>query len=255
MFFSKKPAPKKERFTTGGKRVYAVGDIHGMMGCLHMLMVMIDHHLRAHPVDSYEIVFLGDYVDRGSHSRDVLDYMVIMAAKPHITCLAGNHEWALLRFLQGKLPYHSWYRWGGDATMKSYGVTPCPVNAKEDQKQAIREQLANAIPETHIQFLKDLPHMHELGDYVFVHAGLRPNIPLHKQKREDVMMIREDFLGHPVTLDKCIIHGHSVFAEPHIRERSIGIDTGAYDTNRLTAIVIQDHEYSFLSTSPAGTAS
>jgi serine/threonine protein phosphatase 1 len=228
-------------------RVYAIGDIHGRKDCLDALLVQIHQHIRDAPIPCAQIIFLGDYIDRGAHSRAVVQAILDMQRTlPHITCLMGNHEWALLRFLSGTLRYEDWYSWGGDTTLESYGVFPTPPTGDVMLNESIRTAFASILPSAHEAFLRALPLHATCGDYVFVHAGLRPNIPLEAQVPEDLLTIRGAFLKSPVTLPHTIIHGHSIFPTPHIRERSIGIDTGAYASGKLTAIVLEGTEYHFL---------
>jgi serine/threonine protein phosphatase 1 len=232
-----------------GLRVYAIGDIHGREDCLLALLKQISAHRAAHPIQHTKLVFLGDYVDRGTGSHAVLEMLIMLQQLEDAVFLAGNHEWALLSFLEGTLSYHSWYEWGGDTTLASYGVFPAiPDETDRAQTEAIRKAFAAALPPAHHRFLTSLQMSETIGDYLFVHAGLRPGIPPEAQDAKDLIMIRDDFLLKPVTIDKTIIHGHTIFPKPHIRPRSIGIDTGAYASGNLTAIVLEGEEYVFLCT-------
>ncbi len=232
-----------------GARIYAVGDIHGRKDCLEKIRERIREHRESHPVESAQIIFLGDYVDRGPGSKEVVQTLLDMQkAEPNVLCLMGNHEWALLRFLDGMLSYDDWYPWGGDTTLESYGIDPVFPEEDHALSEDMRRRFAGVFPIEHETFLRGLPLHHVCGDYIFVHAGLRPHIALQDQVAEDLLTIRKDFLQRPVTIGQTIIHGHTIFEAPHIRERSIGIDTGAYASGRLTAIVLEGSEYQFLTT-------
>jgi serine/threonine protein phosphatase 1 len=232
-----------------GKRVFAIGDIHGQLDCLKALHRKIQSIINSEPTHRYIIVYLGDYIDRGLQSKDVIDCLISTPLQhAESFFLKGNHEQALLNFLDGSLPYDRWLRWGGDATLRSYGVNLASPAANAETVNAMRQELSQKIPASHHQFLNSLKLMHDEGDYVFVHAGIRPNVPLDKQLPEDLLMIRDDFIGRPLQSEKMIIHGHTIFPQPYIRERSIGIDTGAYTTGILTAISLEDDRYEFITT-------
>ena len=230
-------------------RIYAIGDIHGRNDCLEKLLVQIATHLAKHPIASANIVFLGDYVDRGAHSKQVINsILTLQTADIPVTCLMGNHEWALLRFVDGTMSYDDWYPWGGDSTLESYGIAPPPPENDTEISETLRQAFIASLPAPHLTFLRNLMLHYQCGDYLFVHAGLRPHVALEAQKIDDILTIRGDFLRHPVTLPQTIIHGHTIFASPHIRPRSIGIDTGAYASGRLTAIMLEGSDYHFLTT-------
>jgi serine/threonine protein phosphatase 1 len=232
-----------------GTRLYAVGDIHGQHLCLQQMLELLRDDYLTHPVQHVHLVFLGDYVDRGNASAAVVQTLIdITQEDTHITCLLGNHEWALLRFLDGTLSYDEWYRWGGDTTLESYGVMPEHPTGEAELSEAMRCAFAEAFPPEHEAFLRALPLTYAQDGYLFVHAGLRPNVPLEEQTLQDMVLIRRDFLNHPVTDAHTIIHGHTIFETPHIRDGSIGIDTGAYATGVLTAVALEGDGYRFIST-------
>lgn len=232
-----------------GHRIYAVGDIHGRLDCLKDILQKMRNHMQQHPVADSAVVFLGDYIDRGPHSMEVVDCLLEHSIPAKAVYLMGNHEYVLLLFLKGEFPYKHWLRWGGDATLASYGVAPCLPDADEMEVEEMRAQLEANMPAAHKAFFSQLQLMHEAGDYLFVHAGIRPGVELEKQQMEDLLFIREDFLNEPVSIDKTIIHGHTVFKKPFIREKSIGIDTGAYATGILTALILENNTYEFLHSS------
>jgi serine/threonine protein phosphatase 1 len=247
--FLRQPTGRTPPTLPEGMRVYAVGDIHGQYVCLQQLLALLRADYIANPIHYVQLVFLGDYVDRGNASAYVVQSLMDMAQHdPHITCLMGNHEWALLRFLDGELSYDEWYRWGGDTTIDSYGMIPEHPDGDPALSEAMRLAFREVFPPDHEAFLRTLPLTYTHGDYLFVHAGLRPNVALEEQTTEDMLLIRRDFLKNPVTDSHTIIHGHTIFDTPFIREGSIGIDTGAYASGVLTAIALEGSAYRFIST-------
>lgn len=226
--------------------MYAIGDIHGRLDCLQAIQAKIRQHMFQNPAKDVSVVYLGDYIDRGPSSCEVVDWLIENPLTDNMTYLMGNHEYVLRAFLEKRFPYSAWLRWGGEATIASYNVSPCPADADEWEIDALRTQLHEKIPEKHKLFFYQLKHLHEAGDYVFVHAGLRPEVSIQNQQPEDMLMIREEFFSEPVTVDKTIIHGHTIFKTPYIRDGSIGIDTGAYATGILTAIILENNTYEFL---------
>jgi serine/threonine protein phosphatase 1 len=192
----------------------------------------------------FVLVYLGDYIDRGSHSKEVIE---IIINKPlegfEILHLKGNHEHAMLQFIdhQGKNP--AWLFWGGLATLASYGVKT-HGQQPEDMAQMLKENL----PAHHRAWLDALPYSHTEGDYLFVHAGIRPNKPIGKQAPEDMMMIRDEFFHSELSFEKAVVFGHTVFDVPLVMEDRIGIDTGAYATGVLTALVLQGMSRGFIQT-------
>lgn len=224
-----------------GLRVYAIGDIHGRADLLRRLheAICLDA-AEATPGTRFLAIYLGDYVDRGLHSREVLDLLV---EKPlpgfHSIYLKGNHEELFLRFLEGVECGPTWFRLEGNTTVLSYRVGVPQSPSKSLDFGGIRDHLRKSVPEDHIRFLLRLNLMAEAGDYFFVHAGIRPGIPLDKQSQADLLWIRDEFLNSPMNHPKVIVHGHSVTDKVQIRENRIGIDTGAYMTNRLTCLVLE----------------
>ena len=230
--------------------VYAVGDIHGRDDLLDRLHAKIaadaDRRDRARRV----IVYLGDYVDRGLESRQVIDRLIDPPDDGfERVFLKGNHEDAMVQFLDDTGIGPSWMSFGGDATLYSYGVdvyaTP-PEGA--ERLEHIQARLREALPGTHRRFLEDLVTSHVEGDYMFVHAGVRPGVPLHMQSGEDLMWIRDEFLYSRKDFGKVIVHGHSIETKPVVQANRIGIDTGAFATGVLTALALAGTDRAFLST-------
>jgi serine/threonine protein phosphatase 1 len=233
-----------------GQRVYAVGDIHGRADLLEQLLQLIElDGAAATGADRRVLVYLGDYVDRGLQSREVLD--LILAGPPkgfEAVHLKGNHEDCMLRFLDDWSTGPHWFSIGGDATALSYGVRPAAGQTGAKRFQHAARELQTRLPQSHLRFLQNLDLTYEAGDYLFVHAGLRPGVALHDQDPEDLMWIREEFLNGPNSHGRMVVHGHSPARAPAVFEHRIGIDTGAFFTNVLTALVVQGAERRFIST-------
>lgn len=227
-----------------GLRIYAVGDIHGRLDLLDLLLDAVAAHEAAQPGGRPVMIFLGDYVDRGKHSRGVLESLMNRipdGVEAH--CLRGNHEDMMLRCLEEPSPFSTWNVNGGLATLASYGVD---AGLSTDAARAM-EALAGALPASHLAFLKSLPTSLEMGDYFFVHAGVRPGIPLAAQAEKDLLYIREPFLRHRGDFGRMVVHGHTPVSEPEVLPNRIGIDTGAFFSGRLTALLIEDDKRQFLS--------
>ena len=240
-------APRRPK-VPDGVRVYAVGDIHGRRDLLERLLELVWSDA-AQTDERNKLVFLGDYVDRGPSSREVVDYLMALERPGwEIVSLRGNHEHFFLEFLQNPEVYRIWREFGGGETLRSYGVRPPSFDNLEEFARA-REKLATNVPASHLQFLKTLPLSFSAGDYMFVHAGVRPGIALERQSPEDLMWIRDEFLLSDRVLDKIIVHGHTPGERPVVRPNRICVDTGAYATDCLTAVTLSGERCTFLSTS------
>jgi serine/threonine protein phosphatase 1 len=218
-----------------GPRVYAIGDVHGHLAILDQLLDLIGKDLRANPPSSRpQLVFLGDYVDRGPDSRGVLDRLLQLRTRPEfdVVALRGNHEDALLRFLDDPGYAASWIENWGEATLRAYGVDPWGG-------ADVRSRFLNAFPPAHRAFLESLPLTHEVGDYLFVHAGVRPGCPLDRQEARDLMWIRYDFLESDADHGRVVVHGHTPAPSAQIRSNRIGLDTGVYYSGVLTAVRLE----------------
>jgi serine/threonine protein phosphatase 1 len=233
-----------------GVRVYAIGDLHGSLDLLRRLEGSIGDDIAAGGAHlAHFIVFLGDYVDRGWQSRDLVQHL---AQPPQDSVrrvvLLGNHDAWLRDYLRGLPVGGGWLRYGGDATMVSYGVTLSPGADDESRLQATRWAMLDAVPSEHVDFLERLEIAFSLGDYFFCHAGIRPNVPLASQATEDLIWIRDPFLDWRGDPGKVVVHGHTVEDRPVVRRNRIGIDTGAYTTGNLTCLVLEGQERRFLHT-------
>ena len=226
-------------------RVYAIGDIHGRADLLAGIFSRIDTHLASKPVRNPIEVFLGDYIDRGPASREVLDLLVARDGSFPSVFLKGNHERYLTDFLRNPPMLEEWQRWGGLETLMSYGVRPI-LNANVEMQTQLAAALDHVLPDSHRRLLGKLDLSFTCGDFFFVHAGVRPGVPLSKQREEDLLWIRYDFLLHEEPFEKIIVHGHTPVTEPEVHPNRINIDTGAYASGRLTCLVLESDQVSFL---------
>jgi len=232
--FRKKTKPR----LPDGLRVYAIGDVHGRADLLQSLLTVIDADLSRSAPERAIQVFLGDYVDRGPDSRAVLDLLIARSKTHETVCLKGNHEVFLLEVLKDPTRLQEWRHYGGLLTLVSYGISPT-MNPSAEQQVELIEGLRRALPPEHLAFLQQLPSSFTCGDFFFVHAGVKPGVPLERQKDEDLLWIREEFLNSEDRFGKYIVHGHTPVSVPDIRPNRINIDTGAYATGNLTLLTIQ----------------
>ncbi|MBI1179403.1 MAG: serine/threonine protein phosphatase [Alphaproteobacteria bacterium] len=234
--------------------LYAVGDVHGRADLLDDLLGRIQDHAARYAGFRKMLITLGDYVDRGPDSRGVVDRLLAPPAGFEAVHLMGNHEDMMLRFLSQPADGGVWFQNGGGETMASYGV-PLDEGWSLDQARTVRDRLAAALPAAHLAFLRGLDTSHVEGDYLFVHAGVRPGVPLQRQDPDDMMWIRDEFLRSSRDHGKVVVHGHSVAFAPEEfpsadRPSRIGIDTGAYATGRLTCLALVGAMRSWISTEP-----
>lgn len=225
-----------------GERVYAVGDIHGCLDRLVALHEMIAEDLAIRPVEHSTLVHLGDLVDRGSDSAQVVDWLINQPPVPvdAIVNLMGNHEHMMLAALAGadKEAPTQWLINGGADSLLSWGIS----------RTVAPGEWAKRIPVQHLVFLRDLAINHRIGPYFFVHAGVRPGVKLDQQSRQDMMWIREPFLSSKADHGAVIVHGHTPKREPVVQPNRIAIDTGAVLGGALTCLVLEDDKLGFLQT-------
>jgi serine/threonine protein phosphatase 1 len=235
------------RRTTDGRVIYAIGDIHGRLDLLELMLARIAEDVKMEGANKRgQLIFLGDYVDRGPAARGVLDLLCSLQTGRGICFIKGNHEAALANFLQDAEFGRAWCAHGGAETVESYGLRAPAANAPAPEWAELQREFVARLPEAHRTFLEGLPVMAEAGDYVFVHAGLRPGVPLHRQKADDLLWIREDFIQDTRKLPKVVVHGHTPTQVPVWDGRRIGVDTGAYVSGILTAVRICDDDVRFL---------
>ncbi|RYG57624.1 MAG: serine/threonine protein phosphatase [Alphaproteobacteria bacterium] len=235
--------------SVGDRLVYAVGDIHGRLDLLEELICEICRDaLKTSPELRPLVIPLGDYIDRGPQSAGVLALLVELCRNNafEVRPLRGNHEQALLAFLDDPRVGPSWAQFGGGATLSSYGV---PAPRADDSPQAwetASTQLKQALPSEQLVLLRKTEFMICVGDYAFVHAGLRPDARLDEQTPNDLMWIRTEFLNHRSHLEKRVVHGHSAQTGAQVLPWRIGIDTGAYATGVLTALRLHNTEQTLM---------
>jgi serine/threonine protein phosphatase 1 len=205
----------------------------------------IDDDLRARPTINSIQVFLGDYIDRGPNSRQVIDLLIARQRQGDVLFLKGNHEDCALQFLSDPTVLPAWQRIGGVPTLLSYGVMPTRSDDPESQRK-VSIALREAMPDSHRRFIGGLGLSFTSGDFFFVHAGARPGIPLQRQSQRDLLWIRDDFLLHEEDFGKVVVHGHTPMYKPDIRSNRINIDTGAYATGQLTCLVLERDSINFL---------
>jgi serine/threonine protein phosphatase 1 len=229
-------------------RIYAIGDVHGRADLLGKLQSRIARDAGRARETRKVVVYLGDYVDRGPDSAGVIDRLIDgpLAGLEQVF-LMGNHENFFLQFLEDPDVGAVWVRNGGDATLASYGLDGAADCGAEDMA-ALSRSLHDKLPERHLAFLKRLSVSHREGDYFFVHAGIRPGVPLDRQSEEDLLWIREPFLDSPDERDVVVVHGHTPVAEPEVHSNRIAVDTGAVWSGRLTAAVLRGRRKRFLHT-------
>ena len=231
-----------------GRRVYAIGDIHGRDDLFAELLEKIaDDNNRRDPAD-VSIILLGDLVDRGPQSRQVVARAMALSRQgPDVHLLMGNHEEVFLKALGGDPKLMRYFvRIGGAPTIHSYGLEG------EAYEQLTFEELAEAfpplVPQSHVQFLSAAEDRIIVGDYLFVHAGIRPGVPLDEQRVGDLRWIRDEFLDDQDDHGYVVVHGHTIFPEVQERTNRIGIDTGAYGSGVLTALCLEGSERWYIDT-------
>ena len=238
------PAADGLRFRTApgwlpaGRRVYAVGDIHGSRTQLVALQASIAADLAMRPVETPLLIHLGDYIDLGPDSAGVIDALSgsSMPSLPTVN-LRGDHEHMLLQALDGDRAAATDWLWsGGRPSLESWGLP----------QDLPREDWASALPQAHIAFLRGLAWSHRAGNYLFVHAGIRPGVALARQTKDDLLTIRQPFLWTEQDLGVVVVHGHSTNPTPIVTANRIGVDTGAGNGGKLTCAVLEEDRLGFL---------
>lgn len=239
-------SPLRRAKSTGGRVIYAIGDVHG---CYEQLVALLEAIVadiaRSDGATPASVIFCGDYVDRGPDSAKVLDALVWLRRQApfDVAFLRGNHEAMLLQFLERPDQALLWLEHDGIGTLASYGVEAGP----EEDCYQLRDRLLDAMPAAHLELLRALPVRLVRGDYVFVHAGLRPGVALARQSDEDCLWIGDDFLRRDRRFEKIVVHGHSWRTDrPEVTDHRIGIDTGVYATGVLTAVRLDGAQIAFV---------
>ena len=232
-----------------GMRVYAIGDIHGRNDLLHNLLKQIEADDAARGAADTHIIFLGDLMDRGPDSAGVINTaMALRDAGRKVRFLMGNHEEVFVRACRKNdtKVTRFFLRIGGEETVLSYAITRAEYITLDMEQ--LSERLATLVPEAHLEFVESFEDQIVIGDYAFVHAGIRPGVPLSEQKPSDLRWIREDFVDQRGDLEKVVVYGHTIYDEIEERGSRIGIDTGAYASDKLTALGLEGGERWYLQT-------
>lgn len=242
-FFQSKPDLPPARLPDG-QRVYVVGDIHGRLDLFEELIRAVEQDdLDSGPAET-TMILLGDLVDRGPDSAGVIDRARRWQASRSVRILAGNHEEMFLQAFSNITMLRHFLKHGGRETVLSYGVDlGLYNNSSLEELQAL---MVRYVPEADRQFLQSFEEYFTLGDYAFVHAGINPEVPLEEQSRQDLLWIRDPFLGFTGQHSHTIVHGHTIVENVDERDNRIGIDTGAYRSGRLTALVLEGSERRYI---------
>jgi serine/threonine protein phosphatase 1 len=233
-----------------GELVYAIGDIHGRYDLMKALLAQIAADAAARAAGRRPIlIFLGDYVDRGPDSAKVVEALLWLGRRRDldVRLLKGNHEQAMLDFLDVPATGAHWLRFGGVETLAAYGVLAPEPDEGEAGLARARDDLLERMPASHLRLLEGLELMLQVGDYAFVHAGVRPRTPLNAQAEDDLLWIRKEFLEARGPFEKVVVHGHTWIGDrPQVFDHRIGVDTGAFMTGALTAVRLEDGEIGIL---------
>lgn len=225
-----------------GHRAYAIGDVHGRLDLLDDLLGRIEADAGSRSKARTSIIFLGDLIDRGPQSAGVVERLRLYRPRfARTVFLMGNHEEVLLRLLAGESGLlRDWLRFGGAECARSYGVDPAELR-RLDEDSAL-QRLRDAVPKSHVAFLESFADTASFGSYLFVHAGIRPGVPLASQAQSDLRWIRHPFLADDRDHGQMVVHGHTICEAVEVRPNRIGIDTGAYRTGVLSALAIEGAE-------------
>jgi serine/threonine protein phosphatase 1 len=234
-----------------GHAVYAIGDIHGRFDLMQDLLRRIVDDASGHESsETRHLIFLGDYIDRGPESRAVVEALLKDPIYAFQTVrLMGNHEEAFLAFLDGYSDGLDWLTFGGLETLLSYGVPLRTLPRTSDAVEELRLSVISAVPRSHVELMRKCILHHTVGDYFFVHAGVRPGLPVERQSATDMMWIRDDFLRARSPLPgRVVVHGHTICDLPDDRGYRVNIDTGAFASGHLTCLVLRGQDRSFICT-------
>jgi serine/threonine protein phosphatase 1 len=223
-------------------RIYAIGDIHGRADLLADLIARIDDDVQRRPIAEVIEVYLGDYIDRGADSRGVIDLLAMRLVRNRAVCLRGNHEVMLDMFLRDPASLRDWVPMGALQTLQSYTV---PLTPKKTPTE-LHRLFCDRLPRAHQLFMECLRDSFNSGDFLFVHAGIRPGVPIEQQRTSDMHWIRHEFLDSTEDHGWFVVHGHTPVPHPDIRNNRINIDTGAWRTGVLTCIAIEGSDIMIL---------
>jgi serine/threonine protein phosphatase 1 len=230
-----------------GLRLAAIGDIHGRVDLLAELHGRLDLETRKSRRPAPIEVYLGDYIDRGPQSRQVIEALMARQRERQVVCLMGNHERMLLRAFDDPGAVMEWLHYGGEDTLRSYGLGAGDLRgAAERDPSLICRVMRELIPRDHLVFLSRLALRFAIGGFAFAHAGIRPGVPLRDQREQDLLWIREGFLDSKADHGFVVVHGHTPVRGPEFLQNRINLDTGAVYTGQLTCLLISDEELSFV---------
>ena len=227
-------------------RVYAIGDIHGHSELLDRMIAEVARDLVMYPVADALTVTLGDYVDRGPDSHGVIDRLARNPFPMPLVALRGNHEDIMEEFLRDPLIADYWRQLGGLETLHSYGVDVGPLMHGKGHAEAA-EAFRAALPQSHVAFLASLQLSVSVGRFFLCHAGVRPGVPLTRQREEDLLWIRDEFLDSDADFGKIVVHGHTPTGSPELKPNRINVDTGAFISGQLTCAVLEERAIRLLS--------
>ena len=249
--FQKPKTPHVTPYVPKNERIYSIGDIHGRADLLEELHKQIQKDAKPHKGKKI-IVYLGDYIDRGEQSCQVIDILLDNPLKDFDQVyLRGNHERAMLDFIDFPGAAAAWLSFGGKEALNSYGIPLAHIPSMQHVGE-LAKTLDETLPDTHREFLtRTCVDSWQYGSYYFVHAGIRPGVPLEKQTQEDKLWIRDEFLGSTISHGTIVVHGHSISQVPELLPNRIGIDTGAYATGVLTSLVLEGEDQRLIQTGKA----
>lgn len=241
-----KRKPPVQPFLPADTRVYCIGDIHGCNSLLQELLLEIQRELKNFK-GRVIMVYLGDFIDRGPHSKEVID--TLLNNQPHdieTVYLRGNHEQVLLDCLNNPALISTWLNYGGLAALASYKVSVAKIPTKLQDLVQIQQQLKEKLPPSHYHFFINTRLSYTLGSYFFVHAGIYPGRSLARQQPQDLLWIRDEFIQSTKYHEKIIVHGHTISPQPVLLNNRIGIDTGAFCSGKLTCLVLESDQQRIL---------
>jgi serine/threonine protein phosphatase 1 len=234
-----KKTPPLQPFLPANTRVYCIGDIHGCNDLLLQLLAKISQDKQGFN-GKVVIVYLGDFIDRGPHSKQVIDTLLEHEQlEIDYVYLRGNHEQTLLDCLENPALITTWLSYGGLPALASYQVVVNKIPTKLKDLLDIQKQLQEKLPRTHYDFFLNTQLSYTLGAYFFVHAGIYPRRSLARQQAQDLLWIRDEFILCVTNYEKIIVHGHTITEEPQLLSNRIGIDTGAFSSGKLTCLVLE----------------
>ncbi len=226
------------------ERVYAIGDVHGRLDLLEPLARAIEADDAGRQPARTTIILLGDLIDRGPESAGVIAFVRNWMRHRTVRVLMANHEQMLLAALESSDALRSYLRFGGREMVLSYGIDRASYDAATNDE--LRAMLPDILPEADLDFIRGFEDWIVIGDYLFVHAGIHPDVPLEEQSGRELFWIREPFLSHGKRLSHMVVHGHTITETVDERSNRIGIDTGAYESGRLTAVALEGTERRFM---------